>query len=392
MSERPLPAALTRISGQPIAQGLLARALGEGRLSHAYLFVGEPGSGKLECARALAQCIVCPEGGDGSCDECIRVAHGTHPDVHVLAPESPVGYLVDQVRALIDDVSLAPVRAQAKVYVLTEAALLRDTSANALLKTIEEPPAGVVFVLIARSEAAVLPTIASRCQTVPFRSIPRAEAMGMLRRSCGASPEEARLALSVAGTPERARAFLSSPDRRQARRTMIRAIAQLERADSWDVLVSARELTEAALAAVGITQKKGRAKRADAVDDELKRRIEGEEDYYSPAALTKLKAMVKRELSARERSGMMEVLSAADSLLRDALLRATGADEPIANADAADVVDRIASASGSTRILAAFAAVDAAREDLAHNVTPQLAFEAMLLSIKEALACQASYR
>lgn len=392
MSEPPLPAALDELEDQPIVAGLLGRALSTGRLSHAYLFVGAPGSGKLRAATALATCVVCPSGGCGSCDECIRVSHGTHPDVHVLAPASAVGYLVEQVRELIDDVALAPVRAQAKVYVLTEVALLRGTSANALLKTIEEPPPGVMFVLIARSEAAVLPTIASRCQVIQFRTIPRAEAVRSLVRRSGANEREAALALAVAGTPDQAAGFLASADRRQVRKLMVRAMGQLGRADSWDVLKMAQELAEAVAVAVGITRKKGRARRADAVDDEVKRRIEGEEDYYSSAALTRLKAMVKRELSARERSGMMEALAAAESLLRDALLRAEGVDEEVANYDAADVVDRIASANDACGILHALEAVDEARSDLAHNVTSQLALEAMLLSVKEALACQASYR
>ena len=69
-------------------------------------------SGKTEAALALAQCIVCPNGGCGSCDECIRVRHRTHPDVRVVDPESASGYLVEQVRELIDDVPLAPVRGQ----------------------------------------------------------------------------------------------------------------------------------------------------------------------------------------------------------------------------------------------------------------------------------------
>ena len=77
-----VPAALAGLSDQPRVRDFLARAVVEGRLSHAYLFVGAPGSGKHEAAEALAKCIVCPNGGDSSCDECRRVAHKTHPDVH----------------------------------------------------------------------------------------------------------------------------------------------------------------------------------------------------------------------------------------------------------------------------------------------------------------------
>ena len=128
-----VPAALAGLSDQPRVRDFLARAVVEGRLSHAYLFVGAPGSGKHEAAEALAKCIVCPNGGDGSCDECRRVAHKTHPDVHWYAPASAVGYLADQVREVISDAQLAPMRAPSKVYVLERAELLRATAANALL-------------------------------------------------------------------------------------------------------------------------------------------------------------------------------------------------------------------------------------------------------------------
>ena len=128
-----MPAALAALEDQPRVRDFLATALAEGRLSHAYLFVGAPGSGKHEAAEALAKCVVCPSGGDATCDECRRVAHRTHPDVRWLAPGSATGYLVAQVRELIADASLAPVRAASKVYVLERAELLRAAAANAFL-------------------------------------------------------------------------------------------------------------------------------------------------------------------------------------------------------------------------------------------------------------------
>ena len=145
-------------------------------------------------------CAICADGGDGSCDECIRVAHRTHPDVRWLAPGSVTGYLVDQVRDVIADASLSPARATRKVYIVERAELLRGAAANALLKTIEEPPSDVIFVLMARAEETVLPTIVSRCQVVRFQVIAPDVALAELVRS-GATEREARIALSVAGTP-----------------------------------------------------------------------------------------------------------------------------------------------------------------------------------------------
>ena len=188
MSAAPAPgprSLLARLEAQRDAREFLIRAVSEGRASHAYLFVGPPGAGKLDAAWALAQALVCPEDGCGACDACVRVARRTHPDVRDLAPESVTGYLVGQVRSVIEDVALAPIRAGVKVYILDRADRLRADSANALLKTLEEPPENVVFILLSSSVEAVLPTVASRCQCVPFRTVPSDVAIAAVERATG---------------------------------------------------------------------------------------------------------------------------------------------------------------------------------------------------------------
>lgn len=376
----PLPAALDALADQPRVHDLLATAVAEGRLSHAYLFVGAPGSGKHEAAEALAECVVCPHGGDAACDECRRVRHRTHPDVRWLRPGSATGYLVAQVREVIEDASLAPVRARAKVYVLERAELLRGTAANALLKTLEEPPEGVMFILCARTTASMLPTIVSRCQQVPFRTVSPDEGVDAVMRSCAATWEEARVALAVAGTPARAAEFLRSTARRQVRRLVVGTLDALARDDSWDVLLAAREL----VAAVAVPL-------AD-VKEAQEAALRESQDFLTAAALKQVEDANKRELTARERSGMMEALTAAESVLRDVLLRCEGVGQPIVNEDAAATVDRIAAGCDTAGALRALGAVARAADDLAHNVSPQLTLEVMLLSVKEALACPPSSR
>ncbi|MDO4798475.1 MAG: DNA polymerase III subunit [Coriobacteriales bacterium] len=374
------PNALKRIQNQPRVRDFLAAALVEGRLSHAYLFLGVPGAGMLEAADALAQCIVCPQGGDGSCDECIRVAHHTHPDVRHLSPGGVSGYLVDQVRELMEDVAMAPVRAGAKVYILDGADRLRGRSANALLKTIEEPPPNVVFILIARSADAVLPTIVSRCQQVPFRVVAPQVAIDSVVRKTGVSEEEARIALAVTGAPSRAAEFLASPGRREVRRTMVRVLCELENDDAWDVLVAAKDLCARIRSPL------------DEVRQQQERASADDEEFLSDRALRQIEEMHKRELTARERSGIMEALAAAESFLRDVLMRCEGAAEPMVNTDVEDAVERIAQATTTAGVLGALEACRVAAGNVAHNVTPQLALEVMLFSIKEALVCPPLYR
>lgn len=376
----PVPRALEALADQPRVRDFLANALAEGRLSHAYLFEGAPGSGKHEAAQALAQCVVCPSGGDATCDECRRVAHRTHPDVHWLAPASATGYLVDQVRELIADAALAPMRAPSKVYVLERAELLRGAPANALLKTLEEPPEGVLFILCARTTASMLPTIVSRCQRVPFRVTSASAGVDAVRRACVATEAEARVALAVAGTPGRAVEYLSSPARRQVRRLVVEALDALGRDDSWDVLLAARQIVDAVAVPLADVRQ--------AQEDALKET----QDFLTSAALKQVADANKRELTARERSGMMEALAAAESVLRDVLTRVEGAGAPLVNEDAAAVVDRLAARCDARAPLAALAAVSRAADDLAHNVSPQLTLEVMLLSVKEALSCPPSSR
>lgn len=383
---------LARLDTQPRVRDFIARAVSSGRASHAYLFLGAPGSGKLDAAWALAQALLCErvevQGGSshaseavpdgvacGSCDACVRVARRTHPDVHLLAPESATGYLIGQTRELLEDVALAPIRARGKVYIIDRAEQLRANTANALLKTLEEPPAGVTFILLGTSAEVILPTIVSRCQCVPFRTVSPLRAAEAVERATGVSPERCRMAVSVAGSPVRAIEFLKSAERQEARRQMVRAIDSLRHADEADVLATAKDLMvaiNAPLAEVKSTQQ--------AI-------LEQNADYLSRGAMKQLEDRNKRELSARERSGIMEALASARSLLRDVLMRLQGVPAPAMNGDVEDVVDRLCSGATVSGAAAALDAVASAERCIARNVTPQLAIEVMLFDIRKALIC-----
>ncbi len=368
-------ALLAQLDTQPRVRDFLARAVDAGRTSHAYLFLGAPGSGKLDAAWALAQALICEDGGCGSCDACVRVARHTHPDVHYYTPESATGYLIAQVRDLLDDVLLAPIRATCKVYIIDRAEQLRANSANALLKTLEEPPENVTFILLGTSAETILPTIVSRCQCVPFRMVSPIDAARAVARATGLPQERCRMAVAIAGSPTRARAFLKSAERQQARREVVRAIDALAHADEADVLASAKTLimaVKAPLAEVQSTQK--------AV-------LERDSDYLSRGAMKQLEDRNKRELNARERSGIMEVLASARSLLRDVLIELEGAPGGIVNTDAQATVERLASTARPAGVVRALDAVAAAERAVARNVTPQLALEVMLFDIRKALSC-----
>lgn len=124
-----------------------------------------------------------------TCDHCRRAARRNHPDIHFIEPEGAHGYLVDQIREVVADAHLAPIQATRKIYIIDRVDLLGTQAANAFLKTLEEPPENVVFILLGRTKDAVLPTIVSRCQVVPFRHIPTTEASGIISQNTGVSAE-----------------------------------------------------------------------------------------------------------------------------------------------------------------------------------------------------------
>lgn len=346
-------------------------------VSHAYLFIGPTGAGKKSAARALACAMFCDDGGCGTCSTCNRVRNGSHPDVHVLRPAGAATYVVEQVREVIHDAHLKPVQASYKVYIFEEADRFNAESANAFLKTLEEPPDDVIIVLLARSFDNVLPTIASRCQVVRFRPVPESAAIDTLVQISGATREDARAALAASdGVISRARDFLNSPVRRGARDATVGALKRLALMDAHDVLAGARELLAGAKAPV-------EALKAEQAEELAQRR----ELLGKSASLKPLEERHKRELTAREREGVTEILSVTESWLRDCLAMAEGVPEVVANMDDADAIEEVAAVITPRAAVRALESVARARRRISYNVSPQLAVEAMLFEIQEVLRC-----
>lgn len=358
--------------GQPQVARFLSTAVAEERVSHAYLFVGPIGSGKTDAAFALSKALICDKGGCGACDACVRIARRTHPDVHVVDPEGVSGYVADQIRDVIHDTTLAPIRAKRKLYIFTRADLLRGAPANAFLKTLEEPPSSVTFVLLARTRDSVMDTILSRCQVIAFRHIPASEAENILCRMAGSSPEDARIALGAAGgSTRKAYEFLRSPLRRECRLKMIDVLEHLPQADDLDVLAAAKELIVAIKAPLD--------------DVRIAQENEREEgsDYLTKGALSALEKRHKRELSQRERESMHELFFVARSWLRDCLTCTFGAPELLVNVDCPYTILQLAPTLDGGALMVAIASVDKATERISYNVSPQLAIEVMLFDIRE---------
>ena len=166
------PQSFDEVVGQKAVIKTLTNALKNNKIAHAYLFCGPRGTGKTSLARLFAKSLNCSEGvGEecNKCDNCLAVIKGNHPDVFEVDAASNSG--VDNVRQLIEQVSFQPILGRYKVYIIDGADLMNEQKQNTLLKTLEEPPEFVTFILTAKSSDAFLPTVLSRCAVLSMRPV-----------------------------------------------------------------------------------------------------------------------------------------------------------------------------------------------------------------------------
>lgn len=275
-----------------------------GRLPHALLLQGAPGIGKLDFALALAQSLLCstPDSAGaacGRCEACNWFAQGNHPDFRLLEPAlvdqggeegtQPGGrksqIAVDQVRDTGDFITLSSHRAGLRVVLLHPADALNASSANALLKMLEEPPDGVLFLLVAHAPQRLLPTIRSRCSRIDMPLPTRVQAAGWLQAQAAEQVEE-RLAYA-GGSPLRA-LELEAPQLR-ALHEIHQRLAQAGRMDAF--AVATRLAGEGVAAALEVVQKW--------VYDMLQLLLAGQAPRYHPTWHESLQALVKQVDLAR---------------------------------------------------------------------------------------------
>jgi DNA polymerase III subunit delta' len=383
----------------------LREAVASDRVTHAWLFTGPPGIGKLHTARVFAAALNCPAGGDGTCDSCRRILRGVHPDVHLIVPEGDF-LLVEDVRAVREEASRSRHEARTAVFLLDEADRMTEAAANALLKVLEEPPANVVFVLVARSPDALVGTVPSRARTLPFVPLSLAELTAALAAELDLRPEQAAWAAAAGhGRLARARALLTDEATRTRRSAVLDLLDRLGTDQPSDALAAAA--TVAAL--------------ADEVAAAARLRQEGElaeldEAFGSGrgtgALRRRLEVRHRRELRRARFDAIREALADLLGAYRDvALLGAaaprlgggggqpgpaggepdpTGgepgpAGAPLVHPDKAATTQRLAARVNPAAAVRAADALGEADRRLTIGAAPQLTLEAAFLSVQAAL-------
>src|SRR5574344_1090998 len=166
------PTTFEEVAGQSHIVKTLKNALANNKIAHAYLFCGPRGTGKTTMAKLFAKALNCEEGLGhqcNACENCIAINEGVHPDVIEIDAASNNG--VEEVRDLVEKVKYAPIKGKYKVYIIDEVHMMTANAFNALLKTLEEPPENVVFILATTEPHKILPTILSRCQRYDFSKV-----------------------------------------------------------------------------------------------------------------------------------------------------------------------------------------------------------------------------
>ncbi|MEU1311931.1 DNA polymerase III subunit delta' [Streptomyces cinnamoneus] len=359
-------------------------------MTHAWLFTGPPGSGRATAARAFAAALQCvsPDRahggapGCGFCEGCHTTLVGTHADVEVVRTDV-LSIGVKDTRELVRRAQLSPAGGRWQVIVLEDADRLTEGAGNVLLKAVEEPAPRTVWLLCAPSLEDVLPTIRSRCRSLTLRTPPVAAVADILVRRDGIEPAlAAQAAQATQGHIGRARR-LATDERARARRAAVLKMP-LRVADMGGCLKAAQELIDAAA-----EDAKQVAEEVDTKETEELRAALGAAagtggrlPRGTAGAMKELQDRQKRRATRTQRDSLDLALSDLTGFYRDVLAIQLGSRVALANADARDTLERVASASRPEGTLRRIEAISACRQALDRNVAPLLAVEAMAVALR----------
>jgi len=317
------------ITGHKQQKEILLRTIHNHRIAQAYLFAGPNGIGKKMMALAFTQAILCPVStGCGKCPTCLKVDHGNHPDVHLFAADGAT-IKIEKVRALQREISLRPLEAKYKICIINDAEQFTPNAANALLKTLEEPQAGTVLILLTSHTEKLLTTIRSRCQILPFSRLLKTQMATILKQKLELSDTEANI------------------------------LAALSEGSFKKALGSNRELF-------------------------LKKRTELIQSLSALRAGSTIPIFAFATELEAEKESINDILDIFQTFYRDVLLLKQQGNKQLVNIDMLETLQQQNNSTTTTSLLTKLKALDSARQHLQRNVNTSLALEVMLMRITSA--------
>lgn len=361
------PKVFRDVVSQPEAVEQLLGSIGQGKdVHHAWLFTGPPGSGRSQLALAFAASLLCADGGCGNCNSCQMIQSRNHPDVQVLNTER-VLISIDEVTEFIEKSIQMPAIGKYRIMVIEDADRMSERTSNLLLKSLEEPPKGTIWMICAPSEADLLPTIRSRVRRVQLK-VPTVEAVAQLlveKYGIGLqlAQQSAAQAQSHVGMARRLASNAGARDRRsQALKTVLsitdipsamavsEALAKLAESDAAQLTAEQDEAERKALfLAMGVSE-------------------ESKLNPSSRAQLRRLEESQKRRATRSKRDGLDRILIDLMGLYRDVLTVQLGASEPLINVDLVQEITKLANESTQAQSIHNIEQIEKVRIRMERNV------------------------
>jgi DNA polymerase-3 subunit delta' len=347
---------------------------------HAWLMTGPPGSGRSNLAVALAAALLCSDEGCGTCRSCTLAMSGNHPDIDVLSTEK-VGISIEEVRNLVLSSQLGGSMGRYRIMIIEDADRMAERSSNVLLKALEEPPAGTVWILCAPSEADMLPTIRSRVRRITLKT-PAVEEVAQLLVERDSI--DYALALVVAAEAQShigmARRLATSADARGRRKDTLVAALAIDNV-STAIFTAERWIELARRDADALTAERDSAEREELL------RVLGVEDTsklppYARADVKALEETQKRRATRSLRDGLDRILVDLLSLYRDILMFQLEAEVPLVNESLKPQLVSIAQRSSAQQTLEKLNQIELARTRIAANVKDLIVLEALAVNLR----------
>lgn len=353
-----------------------------GGMTHAWLFTGPPGSGRSNAARAFAAALLCPDEGCAQCLSCRTALAGSHADVTLVVTEQSV-HKVDDMRELVRQAALAPAGERWQVVVMEDADRLGDRAADALLKSIEEPPPRTIWLLCAPTIEDVVPTIRSRCRHLVLRTPPTAAVAAHLVERDGVSEPVAVFAARASqGHIGRARALALDEATRNRRREVLRIPQQLT--DLGSCMTCAANLVDAATEEAEPRSRELDAKETAGLEAAYGIGTRGVRTTGYAAAQKELANDQKQRAKRFVRDAIDRSLLDLASFYRDVVALQLGSSVDLVNEELRPEVSAMARSTTGEVSASRLEAIFAAREALDGGVAPVLAIESLMISLRGA--------